>query len=167
MTGEERSFKHLSFLRLRKSRSIFASQKLTSCAQHRGWATGGGTDLQTRNCRQFLLIREQLRSRSWTAVQLCKLWQRATKNRTKPTGHWAMDQPLRMSRTLPTVQILPNGPAGPTNWSCSGFPVPQRNPRIVPVVLVVYNCTWWVVVQLLRPSLCYTRYRARAARDWQ
>ena len=152
------------FLRLRKSRSIFASQKLTSCAQER--TTGGGTDLQTRNCRQFLLIREQLRSRSWTAVQLCKLWQRATKNRTNwqdtgPwTNHWGCPGHCQQCKFFRMDQL--DQPTDPTAvFRC------LWGTRELFLIVVVYNCTWWPVVQLLRPSLCYTRYRARAARDWQ
>ena len=164
MKEAEQSFKHLSFLRLRKSRSIFELQKLTSCAE-RG-TTGGGTDLQTRNCRQFLLIREQLRSRSWPAAQLCKLWQRATKSCTNRqdtgpgTNHWGCPGHCQQCKFFQMDQLdQPTDPGAVFRclWGT----------RELFLIVVVYNCTWWPDVQLLRPTLCYTRYRARAARDWQ
>ena len=90
--------------------------------------TGGGTDLQTRNCRQFLLIWEQLRPRSWPTNPLgsyanCD----GTGHRlgsTGPTGK------LRMQRT---TSANSSEHTSWTNWSYSGFPVPLRSLRIVPL----------------------------------
>ena len=119
--------------------------------------TGGGTDLQTRNCHQFLLIWEQLRPRSWLSSPLGSY-------ANCDSSGWGLRPTGPATRQDNYCNILQGGnwsDSGHTrwpNWSWKGFPVPLRNLRIVPLY-------WGVLLaQLLRR---WIHDGTSAAQNWQ